>query len=72
MSGKKLSVYDKKVFPEGKERFELGSHDKHRVLEHTQKNRGGQAARRKKPGAGENSRKDKGRNGKPPTNRKTD
>ena len=72
MSGKKLSVSDKKVFPEGKERFELGSHDKHRVLEHMQKNRGGQAAHRKKSGAGERSRKDKGRNGKPPTNRKTD
>lgn len=72
MSGKRLSVTDKKVFPEGKERFQLGSHDKHRVLQHMQKNKGGQSARRNKSGTGKGSRKDKGRNGKPPTNRKTD
>lgn len=63
---------DKKVFPEGKERFQLGSHDKLRVLQHMQKNKGGQSARRNKSGTGKGSRKDKGRNGKPPTNRKTD
>lgn len=37
MSGKPLRVGDKNVFPEGRERFKLGSHDKHRVLEHTGK-----------------------------------
>lgn len=36
MSGKPLRVNDKKVFPEGKERFTLGSHDKARVLRHTE------------------------------------
>ncbi|MCI9518637.1 MAG: hypothetical protein HFK08_05175 [Clostridia bacterium] len=35
MSGKPLRVEDKKVFPEGKERFTLGSHDKARILRHT-------------------------------------
>lgn len=37
MSGKPLSVQDKKVFPEGKERFKLGSHDLNRTLVHTGK-----------------------------------
>ena len=32
---KGLSLSDKKVFPEGKERFKLGSHDLSRVLKHT-------------------------------------
>lgn len=32
---KKLDLSDKKVFPEGKERFKLGSHDLSRVLKHT-------------------------------------
>lgn len=35
MSSKPLRVDDKDVFPEGKERFELGSKDKHNVLVHT-------------------------------------
>ena len=35
MSGKHLNLNDKKVFPEGKERFKLGSHDISRVLRHT-------------------------------------
>ena len=35
MSGKRLTVDDRKVFPEGKERFILGSHDLSRVLIHT-------------------------------------
>lgn len=35
MSGKNLSLSDKKVFPEGKERFSLNSKDKHNVLIHT-------------------------------------
>lgn len=35
MSGKPLKVSDKDVFPEGKERFKLGSHDTYRILEHT-------------------------------------
>lgn len=34
MSGKPLTVKDKKVFPEGKERFSLGSHDLARTLRH--------------------------------------
>lgn len=34
MSGKPLTVKDKKVFPEGKERFSLGSHDLARSLRH--------------------------------------
>ena len=37
MSGKKLSLKDKKVFPEDKERFKLGSHDLNRTLIHTGK-----------------------------------
>lgn len=43
MSGKPLSIEDKEVFPEGKERFKLGSHDLNRVLVHT-----GRALRGKK------------------------
>ena len=35
MSGKSLRLDDKDVFPEGKERFQLGSHDLSRVLRHT-------------------------------------
>lgn len=35
MSGKPLSLSDRKVFPEEKERFKLGSHDTSRVLVHT-------------------------------------
>lgn len=35
MSGKPLRVDDKDVFPEGKERFKLGSHDLARTLRHT-------------------------------------
>lgn len=35
MSGKSLTLEDKEVFPEGKERFKLGSHDMHRALNHT-------------------------------------
>ena len=35
ISQKPLKVNDKDVFPEGKERFKLGSHDLHNVLEHT-------------------------------------
>lgn len=37
MSGKPLSIDDKKVFPESKERFKLGSHDLNRTLIHTGK-----------------------------------
>lgn len=37
MSGKNLNLKDLKVFPDGKERFILGSHDKSRVLRHTKK-----------------------------------
>lgn len=37
MSGKDLSLEDKKVFPEDKERFKLGSHDLNRTLIHTGK-----------------------------------
>jgi len=37
MSGKDLSLEDKKVFPEDKERFKLGSHDLGRTLRHTKK-----------------------------------
>lgn len=37
MSGKPLDVKEKEVFPEDKERFQLGSHDLHRVLSHTGK-----------------------------------
>lgn len=35
MSGKPLRVEDKKVFPEGKERFTLSNNDTDRVLHHT-------------------------------------
>lgn len=35
MSGKPLDLSDKDVFPEGKERFKLGSHDLARSLRHT-------------------------------------
>ena len=35
LSGKKLKLSDKKVFPELKECFKLGSKDKHNVLVHT-------------------------------------
>ena len=35
MSGNRLKIEDKKVFPEEKERFSLGSHDLSRVLRHT-------------------------------------
>ena len=35
MSGKPLQLSDKKVFPEDKERFILGSHDLSRTLRHT-------------------------------------
>lgn len=35
MSGKPLSLKDKKAFPEQKERFKLNSKDKHNVLVHT-------------------------------------
>lgn len=34
MSGKPLDLKDKRVFPNEKEEFTLGSHDKHKVLEH--------------------------------------
>ena len=37
MSGKPLRVEDKDVFPEGKARFKLGSHDLARTLRHTSK-----------------------------------
>lgn len=39
MTNKNLRIEDKKVFPEGKERFKLGSHDTNRVLNHTRKKR---------------------------------
>ena len=35
MSGKPLRVEDKKIFPEGKERFTLSNNDTDRVLHHT-------------------------------------
>ncbi len=35
ISNKPLTISDKQVFPEGEERFQLGSHDTHKVLEHT-------------------------------------
>lgn len=35
MSGKPLQIEDKNVFPEGKERFSMGSHDLSRTLRHT-------------------------------------
>lgn len=37
MSGKELNLKDKDVFPEGKERFKLGSHDTNRAIKHTEK-----------------------------------
>ena len=37
MSGKSLTLSDRKVFPEENERFKLGSHDTSRVVRHTQK-----------------------------------
>lgn len=36
MSGKPLTLSDKKVFPEEKERFKLGSHDTARAIRHTE------------------------------------
>ena len=39
MSNKSLSLKDKDVFPEDKERFKLGSHDTARVLRHTNSKR---------------------------------
>ncbi len=45
MSGKSLSLKDKDVFPEDKERFKLGSHDLNRTLIHT---RSAPKAQRKK------------------------
>jgi len=43
MSGKPLNIKDKDVFPEGKERFKLGSKDTHNALTHT-----GRVLRKKK------------------------
>ena len=40
MSKKPLSLGDRKFFPEGKERFSLGSHDLSRVLKHTKIKKG--------------------------------
>ena len=45
MSGKPLTLSDKKVFPEEKERFKLGSHDLARTVRHT-----GKAGSKKKRG----------------------
>jgi len=39
MSGKPLSLNDKKVFPEENERFKLGSHDLNRTLVHTKRSK---------------------------------
>ncbi len=36
MSGKPLTIDDRRVFPEEKERFKLGSHDLARALRHTE------------------------------------
>lgn len=36
MSNKPLSLSDKRVFPEGRERFKLSSHDTHKAIVHTQ------------------------------------
>ena len=36
MSGKPLTLSDRKVFPEEKERFKLGSHDTARAIRHTE------------------------------------
>ena len=35
IKNKPLKITDKDVFPEGREEFSLGSHDKHKVLRHT-------------------------------------
>ena len=37
MSNKPLSLQDRKVFPEERERFKLSSHDTYKVIKHTQK-----------------------------------
>lgn len=37
MSRKPLSVLDRRVFPEGRERFKLSSHDTHKAVLHTNK-----------------------------------
>ena len=37
MSNKPLDLSDKRVFPDGKERFKLSSHDTHKAIIHTQK-----------------------------------
>ena len=37
MSKKPLSLGDRKVFPEGQERFKLSSHDTYKAIKHTQK-----------------------------------
>jgi len=37
MSKKPLSLSDRRVFPEGKERFKLSSHDTHKAIVHTQR-----------------------------------
>ncbi len=39
MSGKPLELSDKRVFPEQKERFVLGSHDLSRAIKHTRMNK---------------------------------
>lgn len=39
MSKTPLRLSDKRVFPEGKERFKLSSADKYRVLQHTKRNK---------------------------------
>lgn len=39
MSKKPLSLSDKRVFPEGKERFKLSSRDTYRAVNHTQRNK---------------------------------
>ncbi|WP_251612056.1 hypothetical protein [Pumilibacter muris] len=39
MSKQPLQVSDKRVFPEGKERFTLGSHDLNKTLKHTGRKR---------------------------------
>ena len=37
MSKKPLSLGDRKVFPEGQERFKFSSHDTYKAIRHTQK-----------------------------------
>ena len=37
MSKRPLTISDRKVFPEGKERFKLSSHDTHKAVLHTEK-----------------------------------